>query len=84
MKKNKTKRPEPVMVKTLSFQEMIEEVRRKSREAQAKFEKDGLCQSKDCTNKGNITENGYLCDVHNEEAKKLLAELSNSPGFMRL
>lgn len=75
----------PVMVKGMSFGEMLEEVKQKGIEAKKKLEEnEGRCIkcNKNMANpKSTISQ--FHCDECNEKAKKILEELQGQPGFVR-
>lgn len=73
----------PQIIKKTSMDEIIKGARQKAEEAQKKFEKDGLCQSENCTEKGTLTQHGYLCEHHFQEIENLVSQL-RGPGFFQV
>ena len=75
-------RKEPVMVKGLSFAEMMEEVQKKGLECKKKLEEnEGRCIkcNKNMANP-NSHINQFCCDECNKETEELLKQL-RGPGF---
>jgi hypothetical protein len=72
--------------KSMSFQEMIEDVKRKNEEALETHKKNGgMCQH--CgKNKAEFPNglNPFNCKECNEETQKIVNQLSKDPGFVQL
>jgi len=78
----KKKKREPVIVKALSFAEMLESVREQGIACKKKLEEnDGRC-IKCNKNKANLDSqiNPFMCNECNEEGEKILRQL-RGPGF---
>ena len=73
-----------VIGKALSFNEMIEELKRKNEEAMDEHKRNGgVCQS--CRKHKAEYPNGlnpFHCKMCNEESEVLLKQLSKDPGFV--
>ena len=74
------------IAKSMSFKEMIEEVKRKNEEALEEHKRNGgICQH--CgKNKAEFPNgfNPFHCKECNEETVKLVNELSKDPGFVHV
>ena len=93
MKKSKIK-SEPVVIKAMSFGEMINDVIECGKINHEKYLKDGLCQHNDCTDINNpkactekanpkyVPQGIYSCDKHLKEYNDMIKELSKDSGFI--
>lgn len=83
MKKPK-RTPTPIVVKALSFNEMMDEVINGAKKAETKWQNDHLCTAQGCKTPSvhDLSVGTHLCDKCKKEMDKALKSLRGGTGFV--